>query len=197
MVNQWCQRWLTPQRLQILYTTHLRSAGFFRDEPVTVALIGVMPKRSTPVSSPARAALSAARVLTAVRMRHPHITTVYAARLRPPHMDALTAHAWLTHDWCAGGTLRAACEQGFLCAPCVKAPLAPLVALLRGVAEGLAAMHAARLTLSARLWDWRAAAGALGLRAWQGASPSAEDVGGGICVTLQRLLVEVMHRDCR
>ena len=153
-VTQVCQSIMTPQWSQTSHPqAHLRSAGSYCDKPVTVALIGTIPPGSTLVSSPARAALSAARLLTAVRMRHPHVTTVYAARLRPPHMDALTAHAWLTHDWCAGGSLRNASEKGLLCAPCVKAPLAPLLALLRGMAEGLAAMHAARLTLTAPLWD--------------------------------------------
>ena len=140
------------------------------------------------MSSPARAALSAARLLTAVRMRHPHVTTVYAARLRPPHMNALTAHAWLTHDWCAGGSLRAASEQGLLCAPCIKAPLAPLLALLRGVAEGLAAMHAARLTLSAPLWDCVLLQVRSACVLELGAPARIEDVGGCTCDSLQQVL---------
>ena len=68
-------------------------------------------------------------------------------------MMALTAHAWLSRAWCNGGTLRAALHQGALRAPPLAAPLAPALAMLRGVAAGVAAMHASGVPLPASLLD--------------------------------------------
>ena len=130
-------------------------AGAYQGQTVMVEVLRKCPTASKAYSKAGKALPSsqAAKIAAAVRLRHPHVVATYAARLQPAEMDTLTANAWLSREWCSGGSLRDACARGKLCMPALSAPLAPVFALLRGIAEGLQAMHGAGLTLQGPIWD--------------------------------------------
>ena len=121
------------------------------------------------------------RLRAATALRHPNLVVVHSTHVQPVHTGTRSgqlgsanvaqaqpavAHAWLVREFCLGGPLLPALVrvlQG--CAVDAAArcddsgstravpPLLPLLAVFLDLARGLAAMHAAGLTLPSKLED--------------------------------------------
>jgi serine/threonine protein kinase len=96
---------------------------------------------------------SAHRLRATSALQHPNIVATLSAKFKLPAagtyissshpFSADAAHVWLVQEFCNGGNLKEAVKDQMLCSPALAAPLLPVMGLLRGVAQGLAHMHAA------------------------------------------------------
>ena len=107
--------------------------------PVTVTRLAMQDARA--LRAPSARALRATSAL-----QHPNIVGTLSAKLQvlePAAWPQQCGNLWLVQEFCNGGTLQEAMRDGMLRAPALPAPLLPVMALLRGAAQGLAALHAA------------------------------------------------------